>query len=167
MSLTIARSVYAKMLAAAQTAAPLEACGLLAGQDDQVTQCYVLTNVDASAEHFSMKPEEQFAAIKQMRATGLRMLGIWHSHPASPARMSEEDLRLAYTPDAVYVILSLLDPTQPQIRAFVVPDNIAQEVPLELVAALPAAAPYLQTMRPGRAGPPDPPIPDTTERTHS
>lgn len=134
MSLTIARSVYAEMLAATQAAAPLEACGLLAGTDDRVTKCYVLNNADASPEHYSMKPEEQFAALKDMRAAGLRMLGIWHSHPASPARMSEEDLRLAYTPDAVYVILSLEKPAQPQVRAFVVCDNAAQETPVVVEA---------------------------------
>jgi proteasome lid subunit RPN8/RPN11 len=90
----------------------------------------VLTNADASPEHYSMKPEEQFAAVKDMRAAGLKMLGIWHSHPASPARMSAEDMRLAYTPDIVYVILSLADSLGPSIRAFVVQDGAVHEAPV-------------------------------------
>ena len=118
------------MLRAARSATPLEACGLLAGENGRATKCYVLTNADASPEHFSMKPEEQFAAVKDMRAARLKMLGIWHSHPASPARMSAEDMQLAYTPDVVYVILSLAEPEAPRIRAFTVCDGIAHETPV-------------------------------------
>ena len=77
-----------------------------------------------------MKPEEQFAAVKDMRAAGLKMLGIWHSHPASPARMSAEDMHLAYTPDVAYVILSLAEPGKPCARAFIVRDAVAHETPL-------------------------------------
>ncbi len=120
ISLIIEREVYDAMVMAARRAAPMEACGLCAGKDGHVTQFYELTNADASAEHFSMKPAEQFAAIKDMRAKGLRMLAIWHSHPTTPARMSEEDLRLAYTPDTVYLILSLASSEQPELRGFFV-----------------------------------------------
>lgn len=130
MNLTVKPDVYASMLAAARIAVPLEACGLLAGVEARVTKCYVLTNADASPEHYSMKPEEQFAAVKDLRAAGLKLLGIWHSHPASLARMSAEDMRLAYTPDIVYVILSLVEPRAPSIRAFVVRDGTAHETPV-------------------------------------
>ncbi len=130
MKLTVEYHVYEFMLAAAKEAVPLEACGLLAGVEARITKCYVLTNADASPEHYSMKPEEQFAAVKDLRAAGLKLLGIWHSHPASPARMSAEDMRLAYTPDIVYVILSLVEPRAPSIRAFVVRDGTAHETPV-------------------------------------
>ena len=132
MTLTIPQAVFRQMLTAAQAAAPLEACGLLAGLGTRVAKCYTLTNADASPEHFSMKPEEQFAAVKDMRTMRLNMLGIWHSHPASPARMSAEDMRLAYTPDVVYVILSLAGPGAPHTRAFEVRDNIAHEIPVSI-----------------------------------
>ena len=128
--ITLTKKVFETMFDAARKAAPLEACGLLAGTGERVTRCYVLTNADASPEHYSMKPEEQFAAVKDMRAAGLKMLGIWHSHPASPARMSTEDMRLAYTPDIVYVILSLAEPRAPSIRAFVVRDSTVHETPV-------------------------------------
>jgi hypothetical protein len=41
--------------------------------------------------------------------------------------MSAEDMRLAYTPDVVYVILSLAEPRGPSIRGFVVRDGAAHE----------------------------------------
>lgn len=106
------------MVSAARKEAPQEACGLLAGKEEHVMKCYVLTNADHSAQHFRLLPAEQFAAVKNMRETGLRMLAIWHSHPLTPARMSAEDLKLAFTPDVAYVIVSLADSEKPNIRAY-------------------------------------------------
>jgi len=131
--LTIARSVWAELAAAAEKAVPNEACGLLAGRDGNVTKFYPMTNVDASPEHFSMKPEEQFAAVKDMRRMELKMLAIWHSHPSTPPRMSAEDLRLAFTPDVAYVILSLAQGATPECRAFAVNSGIPQSI--EMVIA--------------------------------
>ncbi len=130
MTLTLVNSVYRKILAASREAAPLESCGLLAGTGERATMGYTLTNADASPEHYRMLPEEQFAAVKDMRRNGLRTLAVWHSHPASPARMSEEDMRLAFTPDVAYVILSLAEPDRPQIRAFGVSDGTALDIPI-------------------------------------
>ena len=127
MSLTLTANVFSEMVSAARAGAPLEVCGLLAGKDGHVSKCYTLTNADASADHYRMLPEEQFAAINDMRRQGLRMLAIWHSHPASPARMSDEDLRLAFTPDTLYVIISLAEAAEPNVRAFAVNDDMPLE----------------------------------------
>ena len=130
MTFIIAKSVLREMVEAAYEVAPFEACGLLAGTASRATKCYVLTNADASAEHFSMLPEEQFTAVKDMRRNGLQMTAIWHSHPASPARMSEEDMRLAYTSDVLYVIVSLAEPGVPHTCAFEVRDGVERETPV-------------------------------------
>lgn len=128
MTLDVEHSAYDRMVTAARMAAPLEACGLCGGRDGRVTRCFVLTNLDASAERFRMSPEEQFAAVKAMRSAGMQMLAIWHSHPATPARMSEADLRLAYTPSVVYLILSLAIAGSPVLRGFTVNDGVAEAV---------------------------------------
>jgi proteasome lid subunit RPN8/RPN11 len=127
-SVTINSEIYNSMVSAARRAAPLEACGLLAGTAGEVTEFYELTNIDASGEHYTMAPGEQFAAVKDMRRKGTAMLAIWHSHPATPARMSVEDLRLAYTPSVVYVIVSLTSPDKPDIRGFAVEERNPTEI---------------------------------------
>ena len=119
------------MIAASRKASPLEACGLLGGVDGVASEFYELTNIDASGDHYGMTPEEQFAVVKDMRGKGLRMLAIWHSHPASPARMSEEDLRLAFTPEVVYVIVSLENVDKPNIRGFIVDSGISKEIGID------------------------------------
>jgi proteasome lid subunit RPN8/RPN11 len=103
----INQNVIDEMIAQAQKDAPDETCGYLLGADDVVTENYWMENIDHSSEHFSFAPKDQFAALKYARSKGLRILANWHSHPASPSRPSQEDLRLANDPTIRYAILSL------------------------------------------------------------
>jgi proteasome lid subunit RPN8/RPN11 len=111
-----------KLIDHARSQLPDEACGLLAGVEEnglrQVKRVYLIENEDASPEHFSMSPQNQLAAIKDMRANGLTLLGNWHSHPGTPSRPSAEDVKLAYDPYASYLILSLEAPQVPNLNAF-------------------------------------------------
>lgn len=125
------RNHYREIVNYSLQAAPVEACGLLGGTMDgerkTVEKVYFLTNTDNSPEHFSMDPQEQFAAVKDMRSNGWVALGNFHSHPASPARPSEEDKRLAFDPAASYLILSLLDSDQPVLRSFTIVKGAVNE----------------------------------------
>ena len=122
ITITMKKSDYNLLLQHCVAGLPNEACGLLAGtidgEEKQVEKVYLLTNIDASNEHFSMDPKEQLAATKDARANGFTMLGNFHSHPESPSRPSEEDKRLAYDSTAEYLILSLMERENPVLRAF-------------------------------------------------
>ena len=114
----IPEHVLDAMIAQARAEAPVEACGILAGTGARVEKLYTMTNADGSSDHFMMLPEEQFAVVKKMRSAGLKMLAIYHSHPQTPARPSQEDIRLALTPDVTHVILSLQDTARPVVKGF-------------------------------------------------
>lgn len=120
--LYLEKSDYEKILAHCKEGLPNESCGLIGGvregEDTFIKKVYLLTNIDASNEHFSMDPKEQLAAVKDMRANGLDLLGNFHSHPESPSRPSEEDKRLAYDSKAIYMILSLMEIDNPVFKAF-------------------------------------------------
>ena len=116
--LKIPQHIYDDLVAHAREGFPLEVCGILGGSDDVVTTTYRMANTDQSNEHFMMDPKEQFAVVKDLRARELAMLAIYHSHPETPARPSEEDIRLALTPSVSYVIVSLADHSSPQVRSF-------------------------------------------------
>ena len=107
MTFSISRDIYDAMLAAATTAAPLEACGLLGGVPGRAERFYELTNACGSGGRFSLIPAEQFDAVRDMRRHGASVVGIWHSHPTGPPRMSAEDIRLAAMPGVAHVIVSL------------------------------------------------------------
>jgi proteasome lid subunit RPN8/RPN11 len=118
----IPQPVAAEMIKHAQSELPNEACGLLAGAGDEVQTHYTMTNIDHSPEHFSFDPQEQFAVLKQARANGQKIIANYHSHPSTPARPSDEDKRLAFDPDIVYIILSLAA-EMPDIKAFKIDEN--------------------------------------------
>lgn len=103
----IPQNIIDQLIAQAWQDAPNESCGYLLGREDVVTENYWMENVDHSPEHFSFAPKDQFAAFRYARSKGLCILANWHSHPASPSRPSQEDLRLANDPAIRYAILSL------------------------------------------------------------
>jgi proteasome lid subunit RPN8/RPN11 len=125
------------MIEHAKKEIPNEACGLIAGtfqgEDKVVEKVYYLTNIDQSNEHFSLDPKEQLAAVKDMRALGLKPLGNWHSHPESPSRPSQEDKRLAYDSQASYMILSLMEPENPVINSFHIEGDESTKEELQIV----------------------------------
>lgn len=116
--LQIPMSIYERIIDQAREGVPFEVCGILGGKDGVVSAIYPMTNTDASRDHFMMDPREQFSVVKALRSQELEMLAVYHSHPATPARPSEEDIRLARTPNVSYVIVSLADPSAPEIRSF-------------------------------------------------
>ncbi len=131
LSLNIPNNIFQEILTQAKVCDPLEACGILAGKDDRVEKCYKMTNADQSETHFTMVPQEQFTVIKDIRAAGLKMKAIYHSHPATPARLSAEDIRLAVTPDVIYVIVSLaLD--EPVVKGFLIENGNVTQVAVKV-----------------------------------
>jgi proteasome lid subunit RPN8/RPN11 len=111
---------------------PNEACGLLTGRHDTVRRQYALTNVDHSPAHFAFDPQEQFNVLRSARADNLCILANYHSHPASPARPSDEDIRLAFDRNIIYVIVSLMNP-EPDIKAFSIACGEVTAVEIEII----------------------------------
>ena len=131
--LKIPSVIATRMVEQARAGMPLEVCGILAGSEGRVASHYEMTNSDRSALHYTMVPEEQFKVLKRIRAAGEEMLAIYHSHPATPARPSAEDIRLAFTPGVIYVIMSLVEPESPVIKGFTIDDEKVEEVPLAVI----------------------------------
>ena len=67
---------------------------------------------------YEAAPEDLFAAQRQMRERGEQLIAIYHSHPRSAnPEPSATDVRLAYYPSAVYLIVGLGN-DEPCVRAF-------------------------------------------------
>ncbi len=122
----IDRDVIRQIIVHAEQEAPIEACGYLAGVGERVTRPYPMTNADGREDHYSFDPMEQFATYKAVRQEGLEIIGAYHSHPATPARPSTEDISLAHDPTIIYVIISLLD-GQRNVKAFRIKEGKAEE----------------------------------------
>ena len=120
---------------ASRAGLPNEACGYLSGSVDPlvIEEAHGMTNIDASPEHYRFDPAEQFALFEEVAAAGRELVGNWHSHPSTPARMSEEDLRLAHDPAAVYAIYSVRDDELGMFRVARDDDGIRRAVRLPMV----------------------------------
>lgn len=84
-----------------------------------------------------MAPEEQFKVMKDTRVSGFQMLAICHSHPCTQARPSKEDIRLALTPDILYVIISLADIKIPVAKGFFIDEGVVTEVAVKIGENMP------------------------------
>ncbi|MBR6228635.1 MAG: M67 family metallopeptidase [Eubacterium sp.] len=128
--ITIKKDDVNRIIEHAKNRLPDEACGLIGGIDNEdgvreIRKVYLLTNTDHSREHFSIDPKEQLQAVKDMRSEGIKPLGNWHSHPESPSRSSDEDIRLAVDSEASYLILSLMDIDNPVLNSFHVENGVS------------------------------------------
>ena len=103
----------------ARESAPNECCGLIGGADDRAQTVYRMRNVALTPlVTYEAAPEDLFAAQRQMRDRGEHLIAIYHSHPRSAnPEPSATDVRLAYYPSAVYLIVGLGN-REPCVRAF-------------------------------------------------
>ena len=108
--LAVPDSLFAEVIAHARRESPLECCGLLAGRIADgvgvVSMRFPITNDAASATEYETNPRDMFDAFRAMRAAGLELLAIYHSHPTSAPVPSRHDLdRNTYGESVVHVIV--------------------------------------------------------------
>ncbi|URA09232.1 Mov34/MPN/PAD-1 family protein [Thermospira aquatica] len=130
--LFLSKDVYNKIIQHARRDLPLEACGYMAGKENTITEVFEMTNIDKSSEHFSFDPKEQFDVHKKVRNMGLKIIGVYHSHPSTPARMSEEDRKLAYDKSLLYAIVSL-STRKPIFKIFRLEEETPKEEKYKLI----------------------------------
>jgi proteasome lid subunit RPN8/RPN11 len=131
------RAHVEEMYAHAREANPAECCGLIGGTEDgRMRSVYRLSNVASDRRvGYEAAPEELFAAQRRMRERGEQLLGIYHSHPrASEPVPSEQDVRLAYYPSAVYFIIGL-NANPPALHAFRISEREGQWERVEYTVA--------------------------------
>jgi proteasome lid subunit RPN8/RPN11 len=137
--LKIPQQIIIELFDHAQTGLPEEVCGYLAGIGREVTRQFRLTNIDHSNEHFSFDPAEQFQVVREARKAGLEILANYHSHPITPARPSQEDIRLAFDPNISYVIVSLAAEI-PDIKSFRIKNGEVEKEDIEVTRTYPGGA---------------------------
>jgi [CysO sulfur-carrier protein]-S-L-cysteine hydrolase len=110
---------------------PNESCGLLAGKEGRAVKFFPMTNADASPVTYRLDPTEHLAVMNAMDDEGWDLLGIFHTHTHSEAYPSKTDRERALWPegtqasfpDSYYLIMSLSDRQNPDLRAFTIADG--------------------------------------------
>ena len=124
--LRIAKSYAAEMIAHSLEEDPNECCGILAGNDETVHHLYRITNTAESPFRYLMDPQEQLNAMLDSDRNGWELLAFYHSHTHSQAYPSSTDVRMALQSgwlDVYYILVSLEDKVDPDIRAFRIDEN--------------------------------------------
>ena len=119
--LRIRQDHASEMIAHALEDDPNECCGVLAGKDPQVSRLYRVTNTAHSPYRYLMDSQGQLNAMLDSESRGLELLAFYHSHTHSQAYPSATDVRMALQSgwlDICYVLVSLKNREDPQIRAF-------------------------------------------------
>lgn len=125
--------LFKEMLEHGLAGFPNEACGLVAGNGEGLAvRFYPMRNADASPVTYRLDAREQLKVFDQMDEQGLELWAIFHTHTHSEAYPSETDLRLAFYPEARYLIMSLSDRGNPVLRAFRIQDAEISEEPLTI-----------------------------------
>jgi proteasome lid subunit RPN8/RPN11 len=128
MALILKRPFYNQIISHLQAEYPLEACGILAGRAGAVVHQYPIANMLYSPTAYKMEPEQQLAAMLDMEEKGWEMTAVYHSHPQGPERPSATDIAQAYYPDVIQLIISLQQPSQPVMRAFMIRNGRVTEM---------------------------------------
>lgn len=141
MTLRIKKSDLQIIIDHCMAGLPNESCGMIGGRNEQAEKVYVMKNSKPGPEYYEMDPEEQFRVMKDIRDSGLEMIALFHSHPTGQAYPSPVDVQQAYWPgtqlpnypNAIYIIVSLVERAKPVVRGFSIEEGTVTEVPLSLL----------------------------------
>jgi len=112
MRIRVSRSVLIGIQRISADAHPREACGLLFGGADAITDWQAVENVAEEPERrFEIAPGALFAALRAERAGGPEIVGYWHSHPSGDATPSITDAAMAQPDGKLWLIVAREDAT--------------------------------------------------------
>jgi [CysO sulfur-carrier protein]-S-L-cysteine hydrolase len=127
MAIRIPKAICEEMLRHAREDAPNECCGLIGGENGEAKTLYRARNAEASPLRYNLDPQDLFRIMTEMEERGEELSAIYHSHTGSAAYPSQTDINLAAYPDALYLIVSLVEGER-DLRGFHIRDGAVTEV---------------------------------------
>ena len=135
-TLTLTLAQYERLVGHCLEGFPEEACGLIAGKIDAdmeptgvVGAVYPTRNADASSRTYTVDSRDLLWAMRDAEAHSIELVGVFHSHTHTDAFPSATDIRQAFEPHWVYVLVSL-KAAEPVLRAYRVRDGQVAEIPV-------------------------------------
>jgi proteasome lid subunit RPN8/RPN11 len=130
----ISQALVDEMIVHALEDRPDECCGMVGGSAGVATKVIPVRNSAASPLRYEMDPKGQYDALKEIESDG-ELLAIYHSHTKSAAYPSQTDVNQAQNwPEPIYVILSLVDERNPDVKGFHLSDLKIADAELEVTA---------------------------------
>lgn len=129
MALRITRAALERIVAQARRDHPLETCGIVAAAAGSALAARVvpMRNRAASERFFHFDPAEQFRVFRELDVCDEVCRVIYHSHTASEAYPSREDIEYAGDPEAHYLIVSTWPQARVAVRSYRIAGGRAME----------------------------------------
>lgn len=127
MAFKVGQRFLDEMVAHALEDAPNECCGIIAGANGTPAKLFRAVNAEASPYRYKVDDKDLFRIYRECTDNDWDFIAIYHSHTASDAYPSPTDVRLAFWPEAFYVLVSTKDPAAPVVRAFRILDGKISE----------------------------------------
>jgi [CysO sulfur-carrier protein]-S-L-cysteine hydrolase len=124
----ISHRQWDELVAHARDEAPNECCGYVRASEGVVDHVVRSENLRRSPYGYELDAHSLLAA-NRLDEEGYEV-GIYHSHPRSPAQPSQTDINLAQYPHWTYMIVSLQ--SEPEVRAWRIADGRVDEEELIL-----------------------------------
>ena len=119
MTLRVPQSCLDQIRAAGEAAYPQEACGLLIGAGEEISEVIAAANVSETPDRaFEVDPQTLIHWQKKLRGTDKEVVGHYHSHPDHPARPSERDRARITEEGQVWAILTVSRAGAREIRFY-------------------------------------------------
>jgi len=125
----LSRAQWDAMVDHARDDAPDECCGLLWGSEGAIAEVERAENKRHSPYGFELT-FEALSKANDLDDQGYE-IGVYHSHPRSPAEPSQTDINLAQYPHWTWLIVSLATDGG-EIRAWRIADGKVSEEPVEV-----------------------------------
>ena len=126
MTLRLSASLVDEIRRAGERAYPAECCGVLAGYPGEVKEVLKLvpvTNRRTDDPHrYLIAPDDLRRIEAELRASGLEVLGCYHSHPDHPAAPSAFDTDQAW-PWYSYIIVRVDRAAAAELTSWVLADD--------------------------------------------
>jgi len=109
----------------AKESLPNESCAFLLGKGEKdaiIAEVLPMRNADGSMVSFSIEPNELLQAYDMAEKKKLQVIGIFHSHPASPSPSSTDKKFMEINP-VVWLIYST---TSGQFKAYIYDDKVKE-----------------------------------------
>jgi len=113
---------------AAEAGYPLEICGLLLGNIDgdrwRITDIRQIANLNTerAADRFQLDPAGYQQVDRELRGTGIEIIGVFHTHPDCPGKPSPTDLGSAWD-SFLDPIISVCDGEWCEMRCWTLSDS--------------------------------------------
>ena len=119
----IPRRLHDELIAHAREEAPNECCGMIGTLNGDAVAVHRAVNAAASPLKYVIEPRDQLRIHNAIEDAGHELGAIYHSHTRTEPVPSQTDINLALWPQALYVIVGVERPDEPDVRAFSIVDG--------------------------------------------